>query len=222
MLAVDVQNISKKFGQFFAVKDLSFQLSLGQVLGIIGPNGSGKTTFLNLITGMIHPTSGRVVLGENLKLGMAIARKGFIDDMNVSDNLKYCALLNGANSDKIDELVKDFELDFLQKAYGKLSAGMKQRVSLAAAFLNDSSLILLDEPTNHLDIDSILLLRRKVSMLKQKGVAFILTSHVLSELEKICDKILFLKRGRALTIVNNVDLIAKYGDLENAYLEHFH
>src|SRR5690606_23418044 len=110
-------------------------------------------------------------------------------------------------------------IDFGHLSYGRLSAGMKQRVSLVYPFAMVNDLVLLDEPTNHLDIDSILLLRRKIIALKQAGVAFLLASHVVSDLERVCDQIIFLRNGRILENQPLGELLKNFGSLEDAYLK---
>lgn len=127
---------------------------------------------------------------------------------------------------KVDKIavysaMKEFDIDFGTKTFGTLSAGMKQRVALASAFLKQYSIILLDEPTNHLDIDSILSLRSTISNNRDKGASFLITSHVFSDLEKICDRILFLKQGRIAGDTTIDEILRKYGSLESGYVEIF-
>jgi ABC-type multidrug transport system ATPase subunit len=154
-------------------------------------------------------------------MGMSISRKGFFDDMTTEKNLFLFAMLLGVTQTKVRETMKEFAIDFGNVRFGKLSAGMKQRVSLIPPFIRHNDLILLDEPSNHLDVDSILKLRATILRLKHSGVAFLITSHIFSDLEKICDRILFLKNGKLVTDSATDKLIQEYGDLESAYLNIF-
>lgn len=216
---VDVVDLSKNYANKPVLNQVSFGLSKGQVLGIIGPNGSGKTTLLNIIMGMMRPLSGIVRIADSVRIGMSVSRKGFFDDMSVEKNLMLFARLHNISEKAVRETMMEFGIDFGHLSYGRLSAGMKQRVSLVYPFAMVNDLVLLDEPTNHLDIDSILLLRRKIIALKQAGVAFLLASHVVSDLERVCDQIIFLRNGRILENQPLGELLKNFGSLEDAYLK---
>lgn len=216
-----VNALGKNYGRKVVLTDLSFHINRQEIVGLVGPNGAGKTTLLNILTGMIKATTGQFEISEKDSLTAAISRKGFFGDMNTFDNLKMYANLIGVDETAVNAAMKEFSIDFAAKPFGQLSAGMKQRVALASAFLKPCKLILLDEPTNHLDIDSILALRDTISASRARGSSFLITSHVFSDLEKICDRILFLKNG---TIADNAivpELLSTYGSLESAYIEIF-
>jgi ABC-type multidrug transport system ATPase subunit len=212
------QNLSKKFAQKKVLSTIEFSIGQGEIIGLIGPNGSGKTTLLNILLGMMQPTSGSFKTRKNLKSGMAIARKGLFDDMTVIKNIQHHATLLGLEQKRIDECLSVFSIDYLNVNYSTLSSGMKQRVSLLLAFARHNDLIFLDEPTNHLDIDSILNLRNLILKEKAARTSFLITSHTLSDIEKICDRILFLKQGVLVQNALTDDLIKTYGDLEQAYI----
>jgi ABC-2 type transport system ATP-binding protein len=212
------KNLCKNFAQKKVLSNIEFSIGQGEILGLIGPNGSGKTTLLNILLGMMQPLSGSFTTRKDLKIGMAIARKGFFDDMTVSKNIQHQASLLGLDQKRIDEGLSLFSIDYLDASYSTLSSGMKQRVSLLLAFARHNDLIFLDEPTNHLDIDSILNLRNLILKEKVAGTSFLITSHVLSDIEKICDRILFLKHGQLVQNVSTDDLLMTYGDLEQAYI----
>ena len=202
-----------------ALDGISFSVGKGEIVGLIGPNGSGKTTLLNVLMGMIKPSSGKFQFSESAGIGMCVSRKGFFDDMTVKNNIALYSRLLNARAEKVCQVMDEFQIDFGNMRYGKLSAGMKQRVSLLLPFVCDNSLILLDEPSNHLDIDSIIALRKSILHLKQGGISFLITSHILSDLEKICDRILFLKKGILVKDSTTDELMQSYGSLEEAYLK---
>lgn len=212
------QGLSKNFAQKKVLSSIEFSIGQGEIIGLIGPNGSGKTTLLNILLGMMQPTSGSFTTSEDLKIGMSIARKGFFDDMTVTRNIQHHATLLRLDQKRIDEYLSAFAIDYLHVKYSKLSSGMKQRISLLLAFAGRNNLIFLDEPTNHLDIDSILNLRNLILKEKAARTSFLITSHVLSDLEKICDRIVFLKHGILVQNVTTHDLLDTYGDLEQAYI----
>jgi ABC-type multidrug transport system ATPase subunit len=201
--------------------DISFAIKRGEVVGIVGPNGSGKTTLLNVIMGMLRPSSGTYRFDENIKLGMAVSRKGFFDDMTTRNNILLNAVQWDIESNVVDKTMKDFEIEYGDKLFGNLSAGMKQRVLLAASFLRHNDLFIFDEPTNHLDADSIFLLRSKILQAKTDNASFIITSHALSDLEKVCDRIIFIRRGKIIAEKQANELLTEYRDLEDAYIKIF-
>jgi ABC-2 type transport system ATP-binding protein len=218
-MILSVKNLHKNFGDKVVLEDINFAISKGEIVGLIGPNGSGKTTLLNVIIGMIKPSNGAVNIARNTVTGMSISRKGFFNDMTVCRNLLLYARFLKVGEARVKELMQDFFIDYGDKPFGQLSAGMKQRIALAFAFLLNNDLTLLDEPINHLDIDSILHLRSRLLHEKQQGGSFLITSHVLSDLEKVCDRLLFLKNGRLVEDTKVDALINKYGSLEESYLK---
>lgn len=217
-MLLHIDNVSKSFGQRKILSNIAFSINQREIIGLIGPNGSGKTTLLNILLGMTRPTSGSFTTGKNLNIGMAIARTGFFDDMTVIRNIQHHATLLGLDQKRIDEGLSVFAIDYLHVNYSALSSGMKQRVSLLLAFARHNDLVFLDEPTNHLDIDSILNLRNLILKEKAARTSFLITSHVLSDIEKVCDRILFLKHGAIIQNVRTDDLLKTYGDLEEAYI----
>jgi ABC-2 type transport system ATP-binding protein len=215
---IDVEKISKDYGRARVVNDLSFSIARGEVVGLAGPNGSGKTTLLNIMMGMVRPTSGNIKISKETKLGMAVSRKGFFNDMTVERNLLMYAGLAGVKRPAVEQAMTEFLIDFRNARFGELSAGMKQRVALVLPFLTHYDLVLLDEPSNHLDIDSIIILRNKILSLSREGVAFLITSHIFSDLEKVCSRILLLQSGKLITDRRTEDLVQEFGSLEGAYL----
>ncbi|MBL7859997.1 MAG: ATP-binding cassette domain-containing protein [Cyclobacteriaceae bacterium] len=212
---IALQNIAKKLGNKIVLESISFDLYSNEIVGLIGPNGSGKTTLLNLIMGLLSPDSGTI--SHNGSIGAAVSRKGFFEGMTVIDNLKVFAQLKGQDYSEIKRVLDLFAIEYANSRFDKLSAGMKQRVALAQAFMGNHKLILLDEPTNHLDIDSIFILRSAIEARKQQGTAFILTSHVLTELEKLCNRVLFLINGKVRKEISSSE--AEFTRLEAEYLK---
>jgi ABC-2 type transport system ATP-binding protein len=216
---LEASNISKSFGGKFILQNISFTINQNETVGLIGPNGSGKTTLLNILLRTFKPNSGNFYIKDKVKIGMSVSRKGFFGDMTVKDNLIMYAQLQNIPEEKVNQVMQEFMIDFGDKQFNNLSAGMKQRVSLVMPFLNDNNLILLDEPYNHLDIDSIFILRNKIVELRNKGVSFLITSHILADMEKICDRVLFLKTGKLHADISTKELMESYGSLDNAYLK---
>lgn len=220
-MVLDVKSVGKRYGKKLVLDNLSFTINQNEIVGLVGPNGAGKTTLLNILTGMIKATKGSFSYSLDGSLSASISRKGFFSDMTVFNNLMMYANLLGVNEQTVHNVMNEFSIDFGSNTFGKLSAGMKQRVALASAFLKPYSLILLDEPTNHLDIDSILSLRNTITSNRQLGTSFLITSHVFSDLEKICDRILFLNGGQIVANTTVADIHRNYGSLEDGYVEIF-
>lgn len=217
-MVLDVKNISKKYSSKCVLKDVSFSINMGEVVGFIGPNGSGKTTLLNILMGSLIPTNGKVMMSESHKMGMSISRQGFFNDMTVEKNISLNTKLLKGDTSLLPELCSRLRIDFLNIQFGKLSAGMKQKVSLLLAFIKHYRIVLLDEPTNHLDIDALLSLRELILQRKNTGCSFLITSHHLSDLEKICDRIFFLKNGVITEVGSTQMIIQQFGSFEQAYL----
>jgi ABC-2 type transport system ATP-binding protein len=220
-MVLQAKKLLKSFDHKVVLDEVSFDIARGEIIGIVGSNGSGKTTLLNILMGMLRPNGGTYQFAEGTKVGMAVSRKGFFDDMSVRNNILLNATQMQLDAAHLDGIMRDFEIDFGNKLFGELSAGMKQRVALAIPFLRHNDLFLLDEPTNHLDIDSIFLLRAKILKKKSENASFIITSHALADLEKVCDRIIFLKKGKVIAEKNTIELLNTYRDLEDAYINIF-
>jgi ABC-2 type transport system ATP-binding protein len=217
-MLLSAHTLTKRISKKIILENISFSINKSEIIGLIGSNGSGKTTLLNVLTGILEPSSGSVKISKDTVIGSSLSRKGLFSDMTVANNLKLQASLLGVGKFEIDQVLDKFQVDFADKLFGKLSSGMKQWVSLIVPWLRSNHLILLDEPTNHLDINSILLLRSLILQRKQEGCSFLITSHILSDLEKVCDRILFMKQGSLIGNFQKDELIANFGSLEDAYL----
>lgn len=207
-VVLNVNGITKIYGERAAVNNVSFQIERSEIYGLIGQNGAGKTTIIKIITGLSKATSGNVyICGYNVESNFENAIKnvgGIIENpelysyMSGMDNLKYFAsLYENINKNKIDEIVAlvgmENRINDKVKTY---SLGMKQRVGIAQALLHDPKLLILDEPTNGLDPNGIKEMRNFLKRLaKEKGISILISSHILAEMELICDKIGIIDNG---------------------------
>lgn len=207
---IELDHITKKFGNFTAVNDISLKLVPGKVYGIVGPNGAGKSTTMATIMGSIMPTSGTgLVMGNALGSKQALQNLGyspeftsFYLDMSCIEYLWYMGTLAGLSSEeasqKAIELIKKFELqDHAFKKVSKFSTGMKKKVSLAQAMIHDPQVLLLDEPTANLDPTSRMEILETVrSMVDEKKLTVLISSHVLTELETVIDHVIMINHGK--------------------------
>ncbi|MFZ9661232.1 MAG: ABC transporter ATP-binding protein [Chitinophagaceae bacterium] len=209
MSVIRVESLSKTFGNIQAVKDLSFEVPQGSIYGFLGQNGSGKSTTIRMLLSLIHPTSGNIHLfGKNLrdhrqsvisKIGAVIERPDLYPYLTAYEHLLFFAKLGSQkiSIQKIEDILKKVGL-FHRKndKVGKYSLGMKQRLGIGIALVNDPDLIILDEPTNGLDPNGIADIRNLIKMLsKQEGKTIFISSHLLTEIEQIADHILIIHEG---------------------------
>lgn len=204
-LVIATDSVSKHYGNgVVAVKELTLQVRRGEVYGFLGPNGAGKTTTLRMITGLVRPTSGSItVLGaaagspESLGgVGATIEEPAFYPYLSGQDNLRVMARHAAIRASRVDEVLEQIELASRAKdAFGTYSMGMKQRLALAAALLKDPELLILDEPTNGLDPEGIAEMRGLIRGLGQGRRTVLLSSHLMSEVEQICDRVGVIRQG---------------------------
>ncbi|MBB07760.1 MAG: ABC transporter ATP-binding protein [Roseibacillus sp.] len=209
---LQVRNITKRFGKLVAVDDLNLEVRAGEVIGLLGVNGAGKTTVMNMILGLTIPNEGTItVFGRDLQKHRIdiLKRTNFCttyanlpSNLKVWQNLRVFAGLYGIKNpvDKIEELLDMLGISHLRESItGRLSAGEGTRVNLAKALLNDPELLLLDEPTASLDPDIADKVRKLVLRLqRERSPAILYTSHNMKDIEEVCDRILFLHEGRIL------------------------
>lgn len=206
---IDIKNINKTIGNNVVLDNISISLEKGKIYGFRGKNGSGKTMLFRAICGLINVDSGEIiidnkVLGKDISfpnsLGVLIEYPGFLDNLTGFRNLKYLAEIKGIISDKdIEEAIKKVGLDPKDtRKFKKYSLGMKQRLGIAQAIMEDPELIILDEPTNALDIDGVKLINDIILDMKSKGKTILIANHDKEELESVADKILFVDRGRII------------------------
>lgn len=205
---LSVNGITKIFGTRTAVNNVSFEIRKGEIYGLIGQNGAGKTTIIRIITGLCKPTSGKVyICGQNIQthfqkaiinVGAIIENPELYSYMSGLDNLKYFAsLYPNISINKINEVVSLMGMqNRIKDKVKNYSLGMKQRVGIAQALLHDPKLLILDEPTNGLDPNGIKEMRILLKRLaKEKGIAILISSHILSEMELICDRVGIIDNG---------------------------
>ena len=234
---IEVNNLVKQFKNSLAVNNLSFKINKGTIIGLLGPNGCGKTTTMGMMLGLIKPTSGAVFINgqniENEKNRTNILEKmNFISPyielpkkLTVEENLKVYGRMYGVNNlqDRISDLMKQLNLiDFKKKKTGELSSGQKNRVSLAKALINDPEILLLDEPTASLDPDVGDYIRTYIeNFASQKGKTILLASHNMIEVERLCHEVMMMKNGKIIDKGTSNDLINKHGrkNLEEVFLK---
>ena len=208
-LLVETKGLTKRYGsKTTAVDDLDLTVRRGEVYGFLGPNGAGKTTTLRMLLGLIRPTSGRAtVLGEQPGhpdgldgVGALVESPAFYPYLSGRDNLKVMARYSGVKKARIREVLEQVELSGRAKdKFRKYSLGMKQRLGVAAALLKDPDLLILDEPTNGLDPKGMADMRRLIKELGRGERTVLLSSHMLGEVEQICDRVGVIQNGKLVT-----------------------
>lgn len=202
-----VQNLNKRYGRIQALKNVSFEIKKGHVYGILGPNGSGKSTTLGIVLNVVNKTSGEyswfkgsMQTHEALKkVGAIIERPNFYPYMTAEQNLKLVCKIKGITYTKIQEKLELVGLnDRKDSKFSTFSLGMKQRLAIASALLNDPEILILDEPTNGLDPQGIHQIRDIIKQIAAKGTTILLASHLLDEVEKVCSYVLVLRKGEIL------------------------
>ena len=235
-MKLQVKNISKKFNSILAVNDISFEIKKNKTLGLLGPNGCGKTTSIGMMLGLITPTSGEIFINE-IKLepknriellSLMNFASPYIElpkKLTVKQNLEVYARLYGVKniSQRIDEMIADLNLeDFLNKKTGELSSGQKNRVALAKSLINKPKLLFLDEPTASLDPDVGDFIRKYIEEYKiNNELTILLASHNMGEVERLCDDIIMMKQGKIVDSGTCKELIKKHGreNLEDTFLK---
>lgn len=204
---LSLKNLDKKYGAVHAVNNLSFDIQKGNVYGILGPNGSGKSTTLGIILNVVNRTSGEFSwFNGNLsthealkKVGAIIERPNFYPYMTAVQNLKLICTIKGISTEKIDEKLKTVNLfERKNSKFKTYSLGMKQRLAIASALLNDPEILILDEPTNGLDPQGIHEIRQIIQKIASNGTTILLASHLLDEVEKVCSHVVVIRKGTKL------------------------
>jgi len=233
---INVKNLSKKFNNYVAVNSINFTLNKNKTLGLLGPNGCGKTTSIGMMLGLITPSSGEVLInGKNVN---NVSREDLLSKMNfaspyielpkkltVSQNLEVYGRLYGVKDlkNRIFEISEDLDLNsFLDKKTGELSSGQKNRVSLAKSLINKPEILFLDEPTASLDPDIGDFVRNYIETYKAKNnITILLASHNMKEVERLCDTVIMMKEGEIVDRGTCKDLINKHGrdSLEDTFLK---
>lgn len=220
---IEVENVSKLFGNFRAVDGISFSIQTGEIVGLLGPNGAGKTTTMRMISGFLEPDSGTVKIDglDVLKNPVETKRKiGYMpesapmySDMIVADYLKYIAEIENQNpAEKCRELAEVCGLkEVMHKNIGELSRGNRQRVGLAHALMGNPEILILDEPTSGLDPNQVLEVR---SLIKQIGKTHtvIISTHILSEVEMLCGRVIIISGGKKVADSSTEELREHFGN----------
>jgi ABC-2 type transport system ATP-binding protein len=234
-IAVQADELTKHYGESIAVDRISFVIDAGSITGLLGGNGAGKTTTIGMMMGLVTPTSGRVMV-----FGADMAREShrvlhrinfespYVDlphRLSVRQNLTVFGMLYGIAQvgERIAQLAGDLDLaEFIDRPAGKLSAGQKTRVALAKALINEPDLLVLDEPTASLDPDTADWIRGHLERYRTRRKATILlASHNMAEVERLCDRVLMMKRGQVVDDGSPRQLLARYGrqNLEEVFLD---
>ena len=232
---LQAMNLSKRFGDFTAVDSISFSIEPGEILGLLGPNGAGKTTTIQMLLGLVTPTTGSI---QMFGLDLSTHREAILQQVNfsstyismpqaltVEENLWVVARLYGLTdiSRRVCDIVKKLEMEeFRSKVTRKLSSGQMTRLTLAKAFLTEPKILFLDEPTASLDPDIAEKIRGFLNEERRSsGLSILYTSHNMREMEEMSDRIIFLQRGKIVAEGTAQQIVARFGqaDLEEVFLK---
>jgi sodium transport system ATP-binding protein len=227
---IKVKGLSKKFKDFEAVKGVSFEVREGEVLGLLGENGAGKTTTLRMLATMLKPTGGTAEInGHDLiddpdrvrgEIGILFGGEvGLYDRLTARENIRYFAQLNNMDKNDIDSRIQElsglFDMgEYIDKRVGKFSRGMKQKVAIARAIVHNPRVMLFDEPTSGLDVTSTHIVHEFINDCRSKGKAIVFSSHTMSEVEKLCDRIVIIHKG-SIVVDGTIEQLKKHFDSED-------
>lgn len=225
---IKVEKLSKVFKEVKAVDEISFVINEGEVVGLLGENGAGKTTTLRMLATMIKPTSGTATMGEydiinnpdkvRGEIGILFGGEvGLYDRLTAKENIRYFGELNGMSKKEIEDSINDlceaFEMkEYINRRVGKFSRGMKQKVAIARSIIHKPKIMLFDEPTTGLDVTASKIVQDFILRCKNEGKAIILSSHSMQEVERLCDRIIIIHKGRIVEEGTIDYLKEKYND----------
>ncbi|WBW97384.1 ABC transporter ATP-binding protein [Oceanirhabdus sp. W0125-5] len=234
---IEVKNLTKKFKEVTAVNDMSFTVREGEIVGLLGENGAGKTTTLRMIATMIKPTSGEAeVNGHNIinnpykvrgEIGILFGGEvGLYDRLTAKENIRYFGELNGMKKNEIDERIVNLsemlDMDeYINRKVGKFSRGMKQKVAIARSIVHNPKVMLFDEPSTGLDVTSSKIVQDFILKCKEQGKAIIFSSHSMKEVERLCDRVVIINKGKLVEDSTLDGLKSKYDDddLERIFIK---
>lgn len=217
---LSINNLTKRFGPITAVDNLSFTIEKGNVYGILGPNGSGKSTTLGIVLNVVNKTEGEFSWFNGTesthnalkRVGAIIERPNFYPYMTATQNLELVCKIKGVSADKVQEKLEIVGLlDRKDSKFRTFSLGMKQRLAIASALLNDPEILILDEPTNGLDPQGIHQIREIIKKIASEGTTILLASHLLDEVEKVCTHVVILRKGASLYVGSVDGMNASHG-----------
>ncbi|MDP4177705.1 MAG: ATP-binding cassette domain-containing protein [Bacillota bacterium] len=211
---IEVNNLCKTFKKINAVDNINFNVGDGEIIGLLGENGAGKTTTLRMLATMLKPSSGTAKInGKDIikkagevrgEIGILFGGEvGLYDRLTARENIKYFAELNGMSKEKIEKsityLIKKLDMEeYIDRRVGKFSKGMKQKVAIARSIVHEPSVMLFDEPTSGLDVTASRVVQNFILECKKNGCAIVFSSHTMQEVERICDKIVVIHKGKIL------------------------
>jgi sodium transport system ATP-binding protein len=234
---IEVIELSKNFKKIHAVDDISFGVAKGEIVGLVGENGAGKTTTLRMLATMLKPSSGTATVnGYDIvrqpsqvrgEIGILFGGEvGLYDRLTGRENISYFAELNGMTKAEtaasINELITLLDMqEYIERRVGKFSRGMKQKVAIARSIVHKPSVMLFDEPTAGLDVSAARIVQDFILHCKQEQKAIIFSSHSMSEVEKLCDRIVMIHKGKILEEGSVAELKTKYrnDNLENVFVQ---
>ncbi|NLY37914.1 MAG: ATP-binding cassette domain-containing protein [Firmicutes bacterium] len=229
MKIIEITKLSKNYGDFQAVKEISFFVEKGEIFGFLGPNGAGKTTTINMLTGLARPTSGEIIISgqdgvKDIKkvqriIGIVPDESNLYDELSGFDNLVFCASLYGMGRSEREkrawELLTRFGLDDAGKRpFKAYSKGMKRKLTIAAGIIHEPEILFLDEPTTGIDVKSARQIRELLKALNEQGTTIFLTTHYIEEAEWLCRRIGFIVDGNVIK-VSHVDDLLREAQKEN-------
>lgn len=234
---IEIMELSKSFKKILAVDAISFHVAKGEIVGLVGENGAGKTTTLRMLATMLKPTSGTAAVGGydilrqpsqvRGEIGILFGGEvGLYDRLTGRENIGYFAALNGmtrAETDaSIDKLIRLLDMEeYIDRRVGKFSRGMKQKVAIARSIVHQPSVMLFDEPTAGLDVSATRIVQDFILHCKQEEKAIIFSSHSMTEVEKLCDRLVIINKGRVVEDGTVPELKAKYrnDNLEDVFVQ---
>lgn len=221
---IEIKNLTKKFDDKVAVNDISLQIQEGEILGLLGENGAGKTTTLRMMATMLKPSTGSIQIAgydsvkEDSKVRENIGilfggETGLYDRLTARENIEYFGKLYDMSKEELDAQIKKISevldmKEYIDKPVGKFSKGMKQKVAFARATIHNPKVLLLDEPTSGLDVTAAIQVHDFIKGLKKEGKTVIFSSHTMEEVEKLCDRVAIIHKGK-LIVVDTLDGLKK-------------